>query len=701
MTSTSWWERAARPSPADHSGLRAWLAARSDDQLQALFRRRPDLAVPAPADLGTLAARIMVRTSVHRAVDRLDGFTLRVLTAAARDRALSSGELAQRLPDAPASRVAAAVADLVSLALVRLDPQTGAIVPVAPVSAALDTSVPAGGPLTEGSGQPASAPAPADPPHLSPASRSRDLDALGTTAVLELLRWVDGLAQLWAQTPPPVLRSGGLGVRELRRSAKSLRLSEGDAALVVEVAAFAGLVGPGGGPSSVFLPTTAYDGWAARDPASRWIRLARAWLTMPRRPDLVGSRDDRDKVITALGFEIERSTAPDVRTETLTVLTALPDNTAARDEATVLARLQWHAPRQAQRTRDASAAALREAEIMGMTAAGGLTSYGRAALAAVDDPATARSWGDAETRLRAALPDPVDTVMVQPDLTVVVPGQPAAGLGRELALLADLESAGGAAVYRISETSLRRAFDAGRTAPDLLEFLTARSSTPIPQALRYVVDDLGRRYGALRAGAANSYVRCDDVDLLTRVMEDKAVTALNLRRLAPTVAVSTASPAELLKVLRNSGLAPAAESTPGESLSLDVEPPRAPARRGTSRYRSYRLTDAQLRDAVARLRSGEQLSQLNVTQNATVSDQFHGITSATMLGTIREAIRAESPLWLGYADESGATSARVMVPISMAGGHVRGYGVEGAELESLLLHRIIAARPLARDDPFD
>ena len=70
-------ESPARP-PAS---LTEWLRGRSDADLAELLRRRPDLALPAPADLPTLAGRLSVRTSVQRAVDGLDAFGLRVLEA--------------------------------------------------------------------------------------------------------------------------------------------------------------------------------------------------------------------------------------------------------------------------------------------------------------------------------------------------------------------------------------------------------------------------------------------------------------------------------------------------------------------------------------------------------------------------------------------------------------------------------------------
>ncbi|HYU65792.1 MAG TPA: hypothetical protein VEK09_03495, partial [Jatrophihabitantaceae bacterium] len=73
-------ESAARPRTRA-SSLSEWLRNRSDEQLAELLGRRPDLALPAPADLATLAARVGVRTSVQRAVDGLDVSRLRVLEA--------------------------------------------------------------------------------------------------------------------------------------------------------------------------------------------------------------------------------------------------------------------------------------------------------------------------------------------------------------------------------------------------------------------------------------------------------------------------------------------------------------------------------------------------------------------------------------------------------------------------------------------
>jgi hypothetical protein len=62
--------------PSRPGSLAEWLRGRDDRQLARLLRLRPDLALPAPPDLGALAGRAGVRTSTQRAVDNLDAFSL-------------------------------------------------------------------------------------------------------------------------------------------------------------------------------------------------------------------------------------------------------------------------------------------------------------------------------------------------------------------------------------------------------------------------------------------------------------------------------------------------------------------------------------------------------------------------------------------------------------------------------------------------
>jgi hypothetical protein len=623
-----------------------------------------------------------VRTSTQRAVDALDAATLGALESLV----LAAGDDGT-VSDPPVD-AAPALDALFDRALVWGDPDTVHLVQtvreaVQPDPAGLGRRAP-------------------QPPEIAVRRREpAELDRIGTTAVLETLRLVSALADVWTAAPPPLLRSGGVGVRELRRTARELGVAEPTAALVTEVAYAAGLVNSTNGPEPVYLPTPEYDAWRSRPPARRWLSLASAWLGMTRQPSLVSQRGDRDRVITALGPDAERGTLPALRRRVLDVLVALPPGAAPTSREDVLDALGWYQPRRAGMQRPLAAAVLAEADLLGLTAAGGVTGYTRTLLAGT---ATA-----AEGALEHALPAPVDHVLVQPDLTVVVPGPPQPGLGAELALLADVESTGGAHVYRITARSVRRALDAGRTGAQLLGFVERASRTPVPQALRYLIEDAARRHGVLRAGAAGAYLRCDDEALLARVLADKAVAGLRLHRIAPTVAVCDAAVNRLLDVLRTAGYSPAAESPSGELVALDAEPARAPSRPPARPLttRAVADTDAQLGQLVRRMRAGDALAEASrratplagrYAERAGWGAEPGAGTSATM-ELLRRAVREEQLLWLGVAEPNGVASAHEIYPISLAAGYVRGYERGGQRLVSYPVHRITAVRVVDEDEP--
>lgn len=537
-----------------------------------------------------------------------------------------------------------------------------------------------------------------EPPPLEVITRTpAELDRLGTSAVLELLRLVDGLADTWTAQPPPLLRSGGIGVRELRRTARDLGVDETAAALVAEIAYAAGLVNSGNGPEPGYLPTPEYDAWQRRDTAQRWIVLASAWVSMTRQPSLVSQRGERDRVISALGPDAERGTVPLLRRRVLDTLAELPPGAAPAERADVLALLAWHQPRRASGQRPLVEAILAEADAIGLTAAGGLTGYSRTLLAAPGATSATGATAAAHALARA-LPEPVDHFLVQPDLTIVVPGPPESAMGAVLALVADLESTGGAHVYRITDRSVRRALDAGHTGPALTDFVQRHSRTPIPQALQYLIDDAARRHGILRTGAALSYLRCDDPALLERVLADRNAAPLQLRLIAPTVVVSDAPVARVLEVLRAAGHSPAAEAPGGELVTIGADRPRAPSRPPprSIAVRGAVESDAQLAELVRRLRSGDELAALGRRMHP-VAGQVPGVTSAATMELLRRAVREELLVWLGVAEPDGTATAHEIHPISLAAGTVRGYERGRPGLVSFPVHRITGVR-IAEDD---
>jgi hypothetical protein len=509
------------------------------------------------------------------------------------------------------------------------------------------------------------------------------VDGTGAGAALELLRQADLLLESWGRNPPAVLRSGGLGVRDLKRTARDAGTDEPTAALLAEVLLAADLVGESDGMPPEWLPTTSADAWIASPDESRWAVLARAWLDLPRLPGLVGRRDDADRPIAALSEAVRRPPAARDRRRVLQALAELPPGQAIGSPSALAELLAWRAPRRGGRLRDDVVSwTVSEATTLGVVALDAVTTQGRVLL----DPAPERS--ELAATLAEALPAPVDHVLLQADLTAVAPGRLDPELAHELDVLAEVESAGGATVYRFTEQSLRRALDTGRTADDVREFLAARSATPVPQSLSYLVDDVARRHGRLRGGAAASFLRSDDEVLVSEVLAHPATADLDLRRIAPTVVVSTLPLAEVLEGLRTAGFSPAAEDSGGAVLDLRNRGRRAePRRRGRSAAGPVTETNPtrQAEDLVARLRSGDTLAGV---RRSVAGSAVPVRGSTTTLASLQDAARNRQSVWIGYVDAHGVAGERVLAPTSVGGGVVEGRDALDGELRRIQLHRI-------------
>lgn len=530
-------------------------------------------------------------------------------------------------------------------------------------------------------------PSQVDPPEVASRELSVEtVDAAGGGQADAVLRLFTAVVDAYGAEPTRNLRSGGIGVRELRRIAKDLDVSEHVAAVLVEVAEASGLLGVEGNPDAEWMPTRDADGWLALPLEQRWRRVATGWLGMQRLPSLVGRRGERDRVVNALSPETYRSTASETRRRILRALARLPVGTAP-DPGGLAELMAWHAPKHSGRWfAELVQAVLAEMELLGVTGRGALTSYGRLLLDG-DDPAPL---------LEKHLPQPVDHVLVQADLTVVAPGPLESELAREIELVADVESSGGATVYRVTETTVRRALDAGRTADDLHRLFTERSRTPVPQALTYVIDDMARRHGSLRVGTAAAYLRCDDTSAITTALADRALESLRLRRIAPTVLLSPAPVEDVLMLLREHGYAPMRESADGAVVVGGPAVRRARASRqraGPATPSSRQFTVEELRSVVERVRTAD-----SAAHRARQATSVPGVTTATTLRTLQQAVREERAVWLGYVNAEGAASQRVVEPIAVRGGYVEGYDHLRDEVRVFAIHRVTSVALLGDDD---
>ncbi|WP_285508110.1 helicase-associated domain-containing protein [Actinokineospora sp. NBRC 105648] len=510
------------------------------------------------------------------------------------------------------------------------------------------------------------------------------VDSTAAGATLEFLRHAETLLRLWSAEPPQVLKSGGLGVRDLRRLTKATEISEREVVVLVEVVVGASLVADNEAATPEYVPTTHCDTWLAATPAQRWATLAAAWLDLPRLPGIGGLRDAKERLLAPLSEDLRRPVAPLERTRVLRVLADLKPGTGVADPDELAALLAWRAPRRGGRLRDDIVrCTLTEATALGLVALGALSGPGRALL----DEGTA----PAAKRMAEAMPDPIDHVLVQADLTVVAPGPLEAHLAAQINEVADVESAGSATVYRVSETSLRRALDAGRTAGDLHELFRTRSRTPVPQALEYMIDDVARRHGRLRGGAAASFLRCDDPALIAEVAASPVAALLRLRRIAPTVLVSPLPLLEVLDDLRAAGFAPAAEGTDGQVVDL-----RPTGRRIQAPLRAVRRVaprppdDEQIADMVLAMRAGDRAADSKRGRSVSAA-AGSGANTAETMALLQEATRTQQSVWVGLVDAHGVASQRVIEPLRVGGGILEGRDPSTAEIRRLPLHRITSA----------
>jgi hypothetical protein len=583
------------------------------------------------------------------------------------------------------------------------------------------------------------------------------VDATAAGQAYQALVTVEDLLKLWDGGGPAVLRAGGLSVRDLKRTSVSLGVSEPEAAFWLELAFAAGLLASDGEADERYAPTPASDEWLDRPPAERWARLAEAWLTATRTPGVVGGRDAKDRALSALGPGLDRSAAPEVRHRVLTLAASLPSG-GAPDERSLLERLRWERPL---RRADGSAGSsggptggeddlrtriarwtLEEAERLGVTGRGALSSHGRAlVLGEVREPAAADAPGAPDEEGAAAsaagpgdrlpvrhhrhhtpeavpaplapaeqaeaadlaarvltplLPAPLDHVLLQADLTAVAPGPLMRPLAETLDVLAEVESKGGATVYRFTPGSVRRALDSGRTAADLHAFLTAHSRTPVPQPLAYLIDDVARRHGVLRVGASSSYVRCDDEKVLEEILADPRSPGLGLRRLAPTVLAARTDPSTLLEGLRSMGFAPAAESPEGDVLIARAAAHRTPPRALPEPVPEGPPTPdgPALSAAVRAIRAGDDASTAPLRAPDTPEGDLPRTSAADTLATLQMAVMTGTRVLVGHLNAEGIATQRVLTPLSVEGGFVTAHDHTAAGVRTYPLHRITGVAEL-------
>jgi hypothetical protein len=250
---------------------------------------------------------------------------------------------------------------------------------------------------------------------------------------------------------------------------------------------------------------------------------------------------------------------------------------------------------------------------------------------------------------------------------------------------------------------VRRALDAGYSAGDLHTLFKRRSSTAVPQALTYLIDDVARKHGGLRAGTAGAYLRSEDETLIAEVAADKRLATLGFRRLAPTVLVTPSAPGRLLDVLRGAGYAPVREDATGAAVLSRPRSRRAPNRpvfpaRRDDPLAMPELRPAQLAGVVEQIRRGEAAARAlrrapESVRTAPGTGAAGNGAHATAMQVLQQALRDKSLVWVGYVDAHGSPTSRLVRPVSMAAGYLRAEDERTETLHTLALYRITAAEP--------
>ena len=562
------------------------------------------------------------------------------------------------------------------------------------------------------------------------APEADDLETVGADVVAseasfhaeEAVRLVAALLEEWGREGGTIRRTGGVSARALARTADALGLEADAAARIIEITAAAGLLGLDD-DGATWVPSSQAPGWLTDSLPQRWAPLALAWSGSARTPWLTGTRDDDGTLRAALSPDLEAGWAARLRARVLALLGDLPPGASATP-AFVRAALTWQSPRRPI-PGGAISAVLAEAETLGITGGGALTEAGRIlarrAAASLDeqdpglsggpggpiDPGDAgraeEAGGEAdaeplsddqaltalEAALAADLPAAVEMILVQSDLTAIVPGRPAPELAALLERTSVVESRGGALTVRFTPESVRGALDVGYRAEEITQEIGRYSPTPLPDSLSVLIQDAARHHGAVRVRAVSALLRISDEATAAGLLAEPRLRDLGLDQVAPGILVATASAGQVLRELRATGLAPVTEDASGHLVVGPATAQQArrapePTRPGSEHsVRRRRPGRRELTTLVGRLRVGQEALQA-AGETAVATDPVHA------LAVLRQAQSSRSRLRLSLAGPDGAVQERQVRVMAVEPGRVRLRDVVRETELTVAVHRIVS-----------
>ena len=685
------------------------LRDRSDDDLTKLFSLRPDLITPVPADMTALSTRATSAPSLLRALETLNQWQLQVLEVCAaledpftKKEVVALSDKAAELViaylhsiallyrDGYGYRLPRAVRDILGNEPAGLGPQAASPIDLSVIKKAPDSAKEILAKLTWGPprGQvgdirkkgtgihwllenqlliPIDTSTVALPREVGihlrgnkvhqeilisqprvegPQIKSADIERAALASIANTLRWVQELMNYWSEETPTALQSGGLGVRDMKKASEHLGVDESCTAFIAELAYLAGLLNVEA--DGRILPSAQFDLWQNKEPEDQWRDLVSLWKVTSRVAGLIGRSDSRN--ITALSTELDRSNAALIRRLVLELLLENPG--IAPTVKSAQKAITWRYPhrRGISITAELVEWTLREAEWLGITGGSALSAFG------------AKFINDAESLgINSALPKPVEHILVQADNTAIAPGPLTIEVARMLSTFADIESRGGATVYRFSESSIRRGLDHGHSGDEIKTFLAKTSKTPIPQPLEYLIADVAKKHGKLRVGYANTYLRCEDQAIISAILSDKKLEHLSFRQIAPQVLISDTESDEAMDELRRAGYFPSGENAQGSVVNMPIQirskvRPKPPRIIGET----LKPSEQMLASAIRTLRTGERAAKKRPIGEIPRS------TANETMDLLNEYLGKGVSLRIGYADSNGGVSLRIIDPLSIS-----------------------------------
>ena len=165
---------------------------------------------------------------------------------------------------------------------------------------------------------------------------------------------------------------------------------------------------------------------------------------------------------------------------------------------------------------------------------------------------------------------------------------------------------------------------------------------------------------------------------------------MGLRRIAPTVLVSSTPLDVLLPRLRDLGAAPVVEAMDGtvRVARPDQRRARTPKEPRGLHLRAARET-AHVSQVVTAIRAGDRAA------SSRPADPDAQLTPSGSLAALRDAVESGATVLIGYVDNHGASTERVVDPVKVEGGWLTAYDHRSDDTRNFAVHRITAVRPAA------